>query len=190
MCPAPRLACRSAPESKASRLSLQCTRSMRPVIALTSVDHRLERVAAGVGVAGVEAEPDLVGLLGAADRVPHPGDAVEVAGHRMVAAGGVLDEQRELEVGGLDGLAPVVEPLARVVVLVDVAAVDDQALGPDLGGGVDVLLEELAARDPDPVVGGGDVDDVRRVDVEVDPRLLGVRPQRRGAPAYRISGPL
>ena len=34
---------------------------------------------------------------------------------------------------------------------------------------VDVLLEQLAGRDPDPVVGGGDVDDVGRVDVEVDP---------------------
>ena len=36
MWPAPRLACRSAPESKVSRLSLQCTRSIRPVIAMTS----------------------------------------------------------------------------------------------------------------------------------------------------------
>ena len=36
MWPAPRLACRSAPESKVSRLSLQCTRSMRPVIFRTS----------------------------------------------------------------------------------------------------------------------------------------------------------
>src|SRR5689334_21698092 len=34
--PAPKLACRSAPESNSSRLSLQCTRSIRPVIASTS----------------------------------------------------------------------------------------------------------------------------------------------------------
>jgi len=33
-----------------------------------------------------------------------------VAGHRVVAAGGVLDEQRDLDVGRLDRLAPVVEP--------------------------------------------------------------------------------
>ena len=33
---APTLACRSAPESNSSRLSLQCTRSIRPVIARTS----------------------------------------------------------------------------------------------------------------------------------------------------------
>ena len=51
----------------------------------------------------------------------------------------------------------------------------------DLGRGVHVLLEQLAARDPDAVVGGGDVDDVRRVHVEVDARRLGVRPQAGGA---------
>ena len=82
------------------------------------------------------------------------------------------------------------KPLLGVVVLVDVAAVDDQALGADLGGRVDVLLQELAARDPDPVVGGGDVDDVGRVDVEVDPRLLGGLPQRRGAPGVPDLGTL
>ena len=57
-------------------------------------------------------------------------DPVGLASHRVAAAGGVLDEQRDLEVGGLDGLAPVVEPLLRVVGGVDVAAVDDQPLRP------------------------------------------------------------
>ena len=181
-CPAPRLACRSAPESNSSRLSLQCTRSMRPVILRTSSTIGLQRVAAGVRVAGVEAEPDQVEPLGRRDRLPHPGDPVEVAGHRVGAAGGVLDEQRELEVGGLDGLAPVVEALGRVVLVGHVAAVHDQPLGADLGRGVDVLLEQLAARDPHPVVGRGDVDEVGRVHVEVDARGLGVgleRPRRR-----------
>ena len=116
--PAPKLACRSAPESNSSRLSLQCTRSIRPVIAATSSTTVSSGVAAGVGVAGVEAEPDLLEPLGGRDRVPHPGDPVEVAGHRVVAAGGVLDQQRQLEVGRLDRLAPVVEPLRGVVGLV------------------------------------------------------------------------
>jgi hypothetical protein len=40
-----------------------------------------------------------------------------------------------------------------------------------------VLLQELARRDPDPVVGGGDVDDVGSVDVEADAGRLGVSPQ-------------
>ena len=35
MCPSVRLACRSAPEPKASREPLACTRSIRPVMALT-----------------------------------------------------------------------------------------------------------------------------------------------------------
>ena len=141
------------------------------------VDHGLERDATGMGVAGVEAETDLVGAVGGRDSVEDALDPVEVAGHGVVAAGGVLDQERDLQVGGLDGLAPVVEADGRVVVLVDMAAVDDQTARPDLGSGVHVLLEELARRDPDPVVGGGDVDDVGSVDVETDARGLGVGPQ-------------
>ena len=52
--------------------------------ALDGVDQLL---AGGVGVAGVEAEAD----AGVADVVPQPGDRVEVAGHGVVAAGGVLE---------------------------------------------------------------------------------------------------
>ena len=52
----------------------------------------------------------------------------------------------------------------------------------DLGGRVQVLLEELAGRDADAVVGGRDVHDVGRVDVEADARGLGVGPQL-GRPA-------
>ena len=160
------------------------------MILRTSLDDGLEGVAAGVRVAGVEAEADDVDALGGRDRVPHPPDPLEVAGHRVVAAGGVLDQQRQLEVGGLDRLAPVVEALLGIVVLVDVAAVHDQPLGADRGGRVDVLLEQLAARDPDPVVGGRDVDDVRRVHVEVDARGLGVGLEPLGAAGVRELGSL
>ena len=115
-------------------------------------------------------KPDLVAAaLGLGDGVEDAVDPLEVPRHRVVAAGGVLDQQRELEVGRVDRLAPVVEADLGVVVAVDVTAVDDQALGAQRRGGVDVLLEQLAGRDPDAVVGGGDVDDVGRVDVEVDP---------------------
>jgi hypothetical protein len=54
-----------------------------------------------------------------------------------------------------------------------VTAVHDQTLGADGGGRVHVLLQQLAARDPDPVVGRRDVDDVGGVHVEVHARLLG-----------------
>src|SRR5690606_19612618 len=62
----------------------------------------------------------------------------------------------------------------------DVAAVHDQALGADLRGRVHVLLEQLAGGDPDAVVRGRDVDDVRRVDVQVDAGGLGRRTQGTG----------
>jgi hypothetical protein len=51
-----------------------------------------------------------------------------------------------------------------------VAAVHDQALRAELGRGVHVLLEQLAAGDPLPVVRGRHVDEVRRMHVQVDAR--------------------
>ena len=88
--PVPKLACRSAPEPAASRESLQCTRSMRPVMRLDPLDRVDQRLPRRPGVAGVEAEADAL----VADVVPQPGDGVEVAGHRVVAAGGVLQVDR------------------------------------------------------------------------------------------------
>ena len=57
--------------------------------ALDGVDQLLAR---GPGVAGVEAESDAL----VADTVPQPGDGVEVAGHRMIAARGVLQVHRHV----------------------------------------------------------------------------------------------
>ena len=128
---------------------------------------------------GVEAEADVLGAGRRGERVEDALDPVEVAGHGVVAAGGVLDQQRDLEIGGLDRLAPVVEAATRRVVGgVDVTAMDDQAAGPDLGRGVHVLLEQLARGDPDAVVGRRDVDDVGRVDVQPDACRLRVGTQR------------
>ena len=59
--PAPKLACRSAPESNSSRLSLAVDQVDAAGHLEDVLDHGLERVAARVGVAGVEAEPDHVG---------------------------------------------------------------------------------------------------------------------------------
>jgi hypothetical protein len=75
-----------------------------------------------------------------------------------------------------------------------VAAVHDQPACPDRRGRLELLIEELAARDPDPVVGRRHVDDVRRVHVAADAgvgegrrdlgRLAG---QHRRLPALRVA---
>ena len=173
-------ACRSAPESNSSRLSLQCTRSIRPVIFTTSSTTVARSLPPACAWQVSRQKPTMSKPSATEIASQTPRDPLEVAGHRVVAAGGVLDEQRQLEVGRLDRLAPVVEALRGVVGLVDVAAVHDQALGADRGRGVHVLLQQLAARDPDPVVGGGHVDDVRRMDVEVHAGSLGGGAQRLG----------
>src|SRR5882757_7995998 len=53
---------------------------------LDAIDRVDQRLTSGPGMAGVEAEPDAA----VADVVPQPADDVEVTGHRMVAARGVL----------------------------------------------------------------------------------------------------
>ena len=150
---------------------------------LDPVDDAEQLLAARVRVAGVEAEA----RAELADRVPQPGERVEPPGAGVVAAGGVLDEDRQAEATVLrrvgEGLAPVVEADLQVGALVDVTTVDDQPLGPDRGRRLGVLQQQLAARDPDAVVGRGDVDPVRRVDVDVE---LG-RAQRVGVGA-RLGG--
>ena len=60
---------------------------------LDPVDDVEQVLAAGVGVAGVEAEADAE----VADRVPQPGERVEPPGARVVAARGVLDQDRQRE---------------------------------------------------------------------------------------------
>jgi hypothetical protein len=72
-------------------------------------DGGREVPAGGERVAGVQAEPGAE----LADLVPQPGDDVEVAGDRVLAAGGVLDQDRDLEAAllllALEELAPVVQ---------------------------------------------------------------------------------
>src|SRR5581483_10797571 len=55
---------------------------------------------------------------------------------------------------------------------------------------LEVLVEQLAARDPDPVVAGGHVDHVRRVDVDIDPgRGEGIPDGGRVAARYHRAFP-
>ena len=134
-------------------------------------------LAAGVRVAGIQAEADVV-VEAAGDRLPEPGHRVQAAGHRAVAARRVLDQHRHRALDSLDRLLPVLVPLLGFGPRVHVAAVHDHARCADGGGGLQVLPEQLAAGNPDPVVGGRHVDPVRSVDEDLDPRLGERFPQR------------
>ena len=63
-------------------------------------------------------------------------------------------------------------------------------LAPISAAAVQVLLEQLAARDADAVVGRRDVDRVGRVHVEVDAGRLGAGLERRGAAGELHDRPL
>jgi hypothetical protein len=147
---------------------------------LDPVHHVRQVDARRIGVAGVQAESDLATVAcRGADRFPQPRDGVEGPGHRAGAARGVFDEHRQRPLDPLDRLGPVLQALGGVHPGVDVPAVHDQPFRPDRGGRLELLIEQLAGRDPDPVVGRGHVDDVRRVDVHVHVGLR-VRVAHRG----------
>jgi hypothetical protein len=144
-----------------------------------------------VGMAGVQAEPD---ITGAADHVPEPGDVVERACHGPVAARRVLDQQRNRPRDLVDRLGPVEQPVLRVVLGRHVPAVHDKALGADRGGRLELLLDDGPARVPDPVVGARQVHRIGRVDVHIDPRvfpglldLRGVAGDDRRLPVLRVA---
>src|SRR5215831_16390960 len=118
---------------------------------------------------GVEAKTNLAAPFGGIrDRVPKPGDRIQPTGHSAVAAGGVLDQHRQRAVDSFYGLTPAVVSLLKIDVGRYVTTMHDEALGTDRGSRVQLLLEQFAARNPDPVVRRRDVDDIGRVDVAVD----------------------
>ena len=152
---------------------------------LDPIDQADQLFTAGVGVAGVQAETDGVATLRLTDGGPQPLDPLQPAGHGIVTAGGVLDQQRNRHLQTVDAFAPVVEAGRGIVVLQHVPAVHDHARGPDARGRMQILLQELAAGDADPVVGGRHVEHVRRVHVEGDPGRLGGCLERVRAPGVR-----
>src|SRR5699024_6437644 len=81
----------------------------------------------------------------------------------------------------IHGLAPVVEADLFVLAGAHMPAVHHHSGRTDLGGQVDVLLQQLAARDPDPVVQAGHIEHVRSVHEQPHPRLGGRLLQGRGA---------
>src|SRR3954447_8582659 len=126
-----------------------------------------------MGVTGVEAEADSVPTFGLTDRVPQPSNAIKTTSHGIVPTSGVLNQQRHAHVQAVDALAPIVEANGRIVVLQHMPAVHDEPFGANLGGSIQVLLNELPARDSDPVVGSRHIEHVRRMDIEPDAGLLG-----------------
>ena len=131
----------------------------------------VELLSPGVGVTGVQAEADGVPTVGAAHRIPESGQLGHTPGHRLVPAGGVLDEDRHGGIKLVHRLAPVVEPDLLIVGGEHVPAVHHHADRADLGSGVDLLLHQLPAGNADPVVRGRHVQHVRRMHHERDPGL-------------------
>src|SRR5271166_4667692 len=113
--------------------------------ALDGVDQRLAR---RPGVAGIQAEADTA----VADVVPKPSDGVEVTGHRVITAGGVLQVDRNFRLQLVERLTPALEAFVEVAVLGDVAAVHDHRGSAYLGSRVTGVLQDFARRDPHPVV--------------------------------------
>ena len=190
MVPSAMLACRSRAGAELVAGVVQVHQVDPAGDRLRPVDHVDEVLTGGEGVAGVQAEPDAE----LADRVPEPGQRVEVAGHRVVPAGGVLDEHRHREAAlvllALDELAPVVHPGAESSPAVTWPPCTTSPSAPTSAAAVGVLHHQLAARDPDPVVGRGHVDHVRRVHLRpaMPRRPAAARPggARRLLPALRV----
>src|SRR5437762_6533487 len=141
---------------------------MREVDPADDREHPLERIRGllprGGGVAGVEAEPDPDGGLRRAHRPPETREGVAAARHRMLAAGRVLDVERDLALEHLKRSRPAAD--ARLDPVLRVARVDDDGGGLDLPGRLAGLLEDLSRAVANVAPRRADVDQVGRVDVK------------------------
>src|SRR5260221_13083465 len=106
---------------------------------LYPVDDAGEVLASGVGVACVEAETDIAGV---ADHIPEPGQVVEAARHRAVAACRVLDQHGPRPVDPLDRLAPALLSRSRVSIDPYMTPVHHQPSCADRVAGVQLLLKK------------------------------------------------
>ena len=114
--PASMLACRSRPEPNSSRELLQCTRSIRPVIALIRSTASARSMPAELAWQVSRQNPTSSPAFPAASVTAsqQPADRLQGAGHRAVAAGGVLDQHRQRPLDALHRLAPVLQALGEV----------------------------------------------------------------------------
>ena len=130
----------------ASRLSLACTRSIRPVIALTRSTDVEQVDAAGVGVAGVQAEADLL-ERSRRDRVPDAGRsrsrrrAIALSPPAVFSISSGSVQRRAARTPCASCRSP---PRGRRLALTWPPCTI-RPFGADLRGRVDVLLEQLAA---------------------------------------------
>lgn len=150
------------------------------------IDGIGQRLAGRPGVAGVQAKPD----SGVADDVPEPGDGVEAARHRVIAAGGVFQVDGNLGFQPVQRLAPALEALVDVVVVGDVPTVHDHRRCANVGRRSTGLLQDLARRDPHAIVRRRKVDQVGRMHVDGQGRGFqrgGVVPRLGSLPALRIA---
>jgi hypothetical protein len=154
--------------------------------AFDAVDGVDQRLARRPGVAGVQAKANPF----VADLVPEPSDGVEVAGHGMIAARGVLQVDGNFGLQLVERLAPALEALVEVAVLGDVAAMHNHRRRADVGRRVAGVLQDLARRDPHPVVRRRNVDQIGRVHVDRQRRgfeRCGVVARLGRLPALRVA---
>ena len=169
-----------------SRESLACTRSTRPVTALTRSTTPASSSPPAWAWQVSRQKPMLAITSGSTRSSKTSQSRATRSSRRAIAPSPPAVFSMSTGSGGvpaLEGLRPVVGAALRVVVLADVPAVHDQPLGADLGRRRRVLGQQLAAGDADPVVRRGDVEPVGRVHVEVDPGLP--RRRRAGRPLPR-----
>ena len=181
--PPPEVGVPVARRSRTGRVqSLACTRSIAAGDGLDPVDRVGELLRRPRGVAGVEAEADAVTRPTASQSLAM---RVEVAGHRVVAARGVLDQHRQRRRrSARRSCASCRTPIAGSSSFEHVAAVHDQrrsrrsrrrrrrAAASSLRLGIRIRLLVVAT-----------LIDVGRVDVEVDRRPPRQRPRAPRAPA-------
>lgn len=161
-----------------------------------AVHDPVEFLPGGMRVAGVQTETHLIEIGGGADGLPQTGNRIEMARHRMGSPGSVLDQDRAVQPQAVDSLEPVLETDLWVVLGRDVTTMDDHSAGAEISGHADVLLQQLAARDADPVVRRRQVDNEGRVYIDAHAGFLSGSPQRLrpalvtelgGFPAPRVS---
>ena len=141
--PLPRFAWRSAPVPGGSRESLACSRSIRPTIASTRSTASDSSSPAAWAWQVSKQKPIVDVGLGARTTASHrPREGVESARHGVVSAGGVLDVEGNLALEHARASAP--SGRSRLDPVLRVSGMDDHRGGPDLGGRLAGLLEDLA----------------------------------------------